>query len=164
MNLELIRFESSHEATLGDLIVGPVKFATLEEPWRPNPFGPGGQAKDATHEASCVPEGSYRLERHNGMHWSNTWALVNPQLGVYHWPTDIPAGQAFGRSAVLIHVGNSTGDIEGCIALGLRHGREVGKPWIYQSAAALEQLRGILGHEEHTLEIRKVEKAQEAAA
>jgi len=158
MNVTLDRLSHQADATLGWLTLGVERIATLEEPWRPEAYQFSGQRVQ-----SCVPEGTYRLVRHDGAHWKDTWALVNPQLRVYHQQADIPPGEV-AHFAVLIHAGNSLADTEACILVGLRHGRELDKPWIYKSQDALARVRSILGNEEHTLEIRRAEAAQEAAA
>ncbi len=63
---------------------------TIELPWRDNRRG-----------ISCIPEGRYRLARHN-------YPKHGDQLGVLHVPH---------REAILIHPGNSAlEDLRGCIA------------------------------------------------
>lgn len=53
---------------------------TMERPWIPMPGARGGLSGK-----SCVPQGDYRLERHNSEAHPNTWALVNPELDVIHY-------------------------------------------------------------------------------
>ncbi len=154
MNLTLIRHAYMAEATLGHLIAGELRVCTLEEYWHPDPDGPGGQKRDGKLVESCVPDGTYQLLPHDGAKFKDVWVLVNPMLGVYRSPENIPPAQNWGRSAVLIHSGNSTSDIEGCCLVGRRLGIEANKPWIYESRDALDALRAILGRESHTLTIR----------
>lgn len=155
MNITLIRHAYLAEATLGTLIAGELRLATLEENWHADPDGPGGQRREGALVEACVPDGTYDLLPHDGTKFKNVWCLVNPTLGVYRSPGDIPAGQKWGRSAVLIHSGNSTADIEGCCLVGRRHGFEANKPWIYESRAALDALRLALGTgQPHSLHIR----------
>jgi hypothetical protein len=155
VNLTLIRHAYMREATLGFLLVGDQRFATLEESWKADPDGPGGQRREGVLVESCVPDGIYSLEPHDGTKFRDVWVMVNPRLGVYRSPAGIPAGQKWGRSAVLIHSGNSTADIEGCCVVGKRHGIEQNKPWVYESRAALDQLRDLLVRGTvHTLTIR----------
>lgn len=153
IDLRLVRYAYLPDATQGSLIVdGAPPLATIEEPWHPNPKGPGGSRLAIERVASCVPDGVYRLIPHRSAKHGDVWALLNPELGVWHQPGDIPAGQPWGRSAVLIHVGNRTSDIEGCIAVGLRP--DLLGPGVLQSRAAVELLRKILGRDEHRLTIR----------
>ncbi len=156
MKLLLVRIGYLKGATLGWLIADSMRFATIEEPWMKNAYGPGG-----VKSRSCAPDGEYKLVPHSGTRFKNVWAFTNPELGVYRWPQDIPAGQQWGRSAMLIHAGNSVNDIEGCIAIGRRHGYEQGIHWVYESRAALEELRRILGNREHTLVIRSTKGTEE---
>lgn len=154
MIIELVRHAYLPQATLGWLKLGALRIATLEEPWYPDLNGPGGQRREGALAESCVPDGTYRLVPHDSEKFPGVYALVAPDLGVYRWPGDIPAGQRWGRSAILIHAGNSTTDIMGCIAVGKRHGYEQGMPWVYESRAALDQLRERLKRDTHVLTIR----------
>ena len=137
--------------TLGrmELVTYPGAFQTLEKPWVPSPDGtPGGLAG-----ASCVPAGIYRLERHDTPHHPRTWALVNPGLGVYHEPGDVPPGQS-GRCAVLIHPGNVQEDSEGCILIGMARGILGSESAIVGSRQAFARLQELLPWDDsHTLSI-----------
>jgi hypothetical protein len=163
VNLTLIRHAYLQDATLGYLYAGPLKLATLEEPWSADPDGPGGQKREPGKRESCVPDGIYTLKPHNTPRFPNVWALVNPILGVYYQPTEIPAGQRWGRSAILIHAGNTTADILGCLLVGMRHGRIEDTPAVLDSRRALDQLRATLGPGTHSLTIRPIAGTQEAA-
>jgi hypothetical protein len=154
MNLLIVRHAYLPDVTLGTLYLGTLKLATLEEPWIQNPLGPGGQRRDGLKKESCVPDGTYRLEPHNTPKHPECWALVNPDLGVWHQSP--PPARPYGRCAILIHSGNTTMDIEGCLLVGLRHGRIEGTPAVLESRAALAQLRSRLGTSVHTLEIRPI--------
>jgi hypothetical protein len=144
------------DATLGWLIAGDLRIATLEEPWIPDPDGPGGQRREGALHESCVPDGTYQLLPFDGTRFKGVHALVNHSLGVYYSEADKPAGQKWGRSAILIHNANSTANILGCIAVGLRHGTEQGVPWVYNSVDAFTRLKALLGREKHELIIRPV--------
>lgn len=152
MEVVIVRHAYLPDVTVGTLYVGSLKLATLEEPWRRNTFGPGGQRRDGINHESCVPDGAYELRPHNTAKHQNVWALHNPDLGVWHGP--VPPGLPYGRSAILIHAGNTTLDIEGCVLVGLRHGRIDGTQAVLHSRAALAQLQARLGTAAHSLSIR----------
>jgi hypothetical protein len=163
MNVELIRFAYLPNATLGWLKAGTLKLATLEEPWRRDPDGPGGQRREGDVIESCVEDGFYNLVPHDSARFPKVYALVGPTHGVYRWPGDIPPGQKYGRSAILIHAGNSTKDIMGCIAVGMEHTTHSGAPFVTNSRAAMDKLRDVLGLESHTLVICPTVGTNEAA-
>lgn len=152
MELQLVRHAYLPTVTLGTLRVDTLILATLEEPWIANPFGPGGQRRDGSKRESCVPDGTYELQPHNTPKHPRVWALYNPQLGVWH--NAVPPGLPYGRSEVLIHTGNTTLDIEGCILVGLRHGRIEGIDAVLESRSALIQLQARLGTGPHSIVIR----------
>lgn len=154
MQLTLVRHAYLPSVTLGKLTCGSLVLATLEEPWIPNPFGPGGQRRDGIHHESCVQDGTYDLQPHNTTKHPNVWALQNTTLGVWH--NAPPPGLPYGRSAILIHSGNTTLDIEGCILVGLRHGRIENTDAVLESRAALAQLQARLGTSAHSLLIRPI--------
>jgi hypothetical protein len=68
------------------------KFHTVELPWKNN-----------ERRKSCIPEGTYKCKPH-----------TSPKFGKTFWIQDVP-----GRSEILIHVGNFTSDLLGCIAPGM---------------------------------------------
>lgn len=150
MNLTLERFKDDGERTLGNLTVGDRTFATVERPWIPNPKGRGGMPRQ-----SCVPIGSYRVIPHHSVNFPNTYALVNHELGVWYQPYEIPAGQKWGRSAILIHVGNRVRNVIGCIAVGMEHGTLGGEPAVLRSGLAMRELDQILARQSHTLTIQE---------
>jgi hypothetical protein len=150
VHLTLKRSTGDSERTTGILQVGPAIFATIERPWIPHPDGPGGLLRK-----SCVPLGTYRVRPHHSVNFPNTYALVNHELGVYYQPGDIPAGQKWGRSAILMHIGNRVEHVVGCIAVGTEHGGLVmGRPTaVLRSTLAMRELDRILNRQSHTLEI-----------
>jgi hypothetical protein len=151
MNITLIRTHSDAERTLGNLYVGDRVFATIERPWIPNPAGPGGMPRQ-----SCVPRGVYNVHPWNSENFPQTYIIENPELGVYRQPADIPRGQTWGRSAILIHVGNFVRNVIGCIAVGMEHGRIDGcpEPAVLRSVMAMRELNQLLNRGDHILEIR----------
>lgn len=166
MNLTLVRHAYLRDCTLGRLYVGDQVFATLEEPWSADPDGPGGQRRQEGLRESCVPDGQYALVPHNGAKWTNVWALVNPALGVFRQPGDIPLNAKYGRAAILLgHPGTTVRDIEGCILSGLTSGKFEGLDAVFETRKALERLRAELGNVlTHLLQIRPIAGTAEIAA
>lgn len=148
MKLKLTRLSGSTERTLGELEVNGIKFATVERPWLPWPDGPGG-----TPRQSCVPPGTYTVRPHHSQNFPNTYAIVNHQLGVYYQPGEIPDGQKWGRSAILLHVANRVRDVIGCIGVGKDHGEIGGEPAVLRSTLAMREFDALLKRQMHTLEI-----------
>lgn len=146
MNLTLRRHAYLSNCTLGTLIAGTTELATIERPWVENPDGAGGKLT-----VSCVPDGEYQLIPHDSARFPNTYALVNHALGVYHQTR--PVGQTWGRTAILIHVGNSVSDVIGCIAVGMRAMCIGGQHSVAESRIAMDKLRAVLGRYSHTLTI-----------
>lgn len=159
MNLTLSRSAYLSTCTLGTLHAGGLALATIERPWIQNPAGPGGMPR-----LSCIPDGEYRVRQHSSERFPNVWALDNPALGVWYQPADMPPGQRWGRSAVLIHAGNRVADVIGCIAIGRKHGTLDGEPAVISSRIALADLRSVLGHGEHRLQISTTSGAHDRAA
>lgn len=106
----LTREPSGETETMGRLIVDSTELHTIEQEWRPT--SPGGEPNN-----SCVPAGRYDLIFHTRPNGDEVLALVNPGLGVYYQAEDRPRG--VGRFLILIHAGNYSHDIIGCIAPGL---------------------------------------------
>lgn len=148
MSMVLARFAQHTSCVLGWLASGDLRLATLERPWLPNPLGPGGQSF-----VSCVPEGSYEVLPHDTPRYPLTYALVNHSLGVYYLPKHVPTGQAWGRTAILIHAGTTVSDVVGCIAVGRAHSAGGGPHSLDETAWALAQLREHLGRNRSTLQI-----------
>jgi hypothetical protein len=147
MNGELRRFAYLPSRTLGYLHFGSLALATIERPWIPDPDGPGGQSRE-----SCIPDGTYTVGPWNSERFPNTFILQNDALGVYRQPNLIPPGQKWGRSAILIHVGNYVTDVIGCVAVGLQHAES--HSMVLESRAAMDRLRAVLGGGSHQLAIR----------
>lgn len=158
MNLELTRFAYLKSCTLGELRCGPLLLATIERPWIANPEGPGGMPR-----VSCVPDGDYFVQPWNSQSFPRTYMLLNNALGVYAQPALIPPGQKWGRSAILIHIGNRVQDVIGCIAVGTHHANDA--LMVIDSRIAMEKLRAALGVDAtHSITIRPAEGMRQAAA
>lgn len=93
MNITLRRISFSKDApTYGVMILQDIPLCvTVERPWLDN-----------QKNASCIPPGVYKCSPHNGAQFKDVWKLEN-----------VP-----GRSAILIHAGNTSSDVQGCIAVG----------------------------------------------
>jgi hypothetical protein len=154
--IDLVRFAYLSTCTLGWLTVANHRFATIERPWIHEPTGPGGRRRE-----SCVPDGEYTVRPHTSSRFVDTYALVNPQLGVWYQPWELPVRQSWGRSAILIHAGNRVADVIGCIAVGLRHTAFSGEHAVLESQNALAQLRAMLGKDKHSIAIRPTRGTEE---
>jgi hypothetical protein len=97
---------------------------TLEEPWRNN-----------ERRVSCVPKGTYECKPHTGLRFQNVWRLHG-----------VP-----NRDAILIHAGNTTDDIEGCILIGMDHGVLRNKRAVLRSGEALKELQRVALNKTFTL-------------
>ena len=123
---------------LGRVRVGPIEFQTLEDV-------PGGEA-----EGEPVPVGTYRLVPHDSAKYGRIWAMVNPELGVYHQPGDIPKGKK-GRFACLwMHSGNDHTHTLGCVLGGMTRGPN---ETVLRSREAIARLKEVLPWVEHSLSI-----------
>lgn len=132
--------------TLGLLFVNDLTLCTIERPWVPTDASKGG-----TKGISCVPKGLYRLVPHDSDAHPETWALVNPDLDVVHYPSDSPNSAA--RSAVLIHSANRYWELRGCIAPGTRSVKDEKGYAVEASRVAMNLIRQRLSWTEHQLEI-----------
>lgn len=105
-------------------------FVTFEETWRHN-----------ERNVSCVPEGTYVVERALTPKHGDTWRLRDVQ----------------GRDNVLIHVINTEADTEGCIGLGVEFGSMQAKddqsgqvewqPAILRSREAIDRFNAMMRDE-----------------
>lgn len=82
------------------LEVGDLSLWLIEREWNGN-----------RRNVSCVPRGEYKLERHNGRKYRDTWALVGLTVG--GGPTPLPGKT---RYACVIHAAQYPSDLEGCLA------------------------------------------------
>jgi hypothetical protein len=106
--LHLVRDRWTHTETEGVLTFGDATFYTIERPWIAT--DPGGKPFE-----SCIPAGRYMLRPHVH-HGDDVVALVNEGHAVYYMNEDRP--NEVGRYKVLLHTGNWSADVVGCIAPG----------------------------------------------
>ena len=128
----LQRLRDDGTCTEGEVGVAGVTLVTLEEPWKDNKTG-----------VSCIPAGTYRCVPHG---WEPNAKTRFKR--VYRLEDTTP------RVAILIHSGNTTDDIEGCILLGMRRGQLNGKSAVLGSVDAVNLLRGNIGCNSFVLEIK----------
>ncbi len=153
MIIRLKRYSYGEFETEGQLIVGNKIFATIEQPWTPNPAGhKGGKPSE-----SCIPDGMYTVAPWKRPNGDEVFMIFNPQLGVYRLPEDHPVGN--GRDLILIHKANWVTDIEGCVAPGMSR-YPMKNPLttrleqaVAGSGNAMNKLRILLGTTQHILSI-----------
>lgn len=98
---------------------------TLENPSRP------GIIDDR------IPAGTYQCVPYSGTKYKNVYLVK-----------DVP-----GRSAILLHWGNTEKDTEGCILLGNRVGELNGQPAVLDSKKCFARFRELIGSEAFVLEV-----------
>jgi hypothetical protein len=104
----------------------PFEFKTLELPW-----------KDNIRRISCIPVGKYRTIKH-----------TSPKFKQSFWLRNVD-----GRSEILIHAGNFTRQILGCILPGDSH-TDIdvdGTPDVTNSRVTIKKLYEILPNEFETI-------------
>jgi|SRR5271154_4615941 len=118
-NYTLAREASSNNGTMGEILNpdGSHLCYTVERPWLNN-----------ASDQSCIPAGTYACVPHNSPDHPGTWELEN-----------VP-----GRSAILIHNGNTEKDSLGCIIVGATQGTLNGFPAVLNSNTTLAMLRQTL--------------------
>ena len=110
--------------TLGLLTVGQKTFCTLEPHWLNN-----------KNSISCIPEGFYNV-------FSKRSSIVErTSKGEFKegWVLDVPE-----RSQILIHIGNTVNDTEGCILIGRDFGYVNGEYGVIDSYTAFTEFMGVL--------------------
>lgn len=118
MKVELTRVCSSDNGTFGVLSINNEPICvTCEDPW-----------KDNSPNISCIPIGNYQCVKFSGTKYKDVWEVTN-----------VP-----GRSAILIHNGNTIKDTQGCILVGLLFTKIKGTPAVGNSLLALDKLRYLL--------------------
>ena len=125
------------------MVVGDLELWTIEKPWVP------GEHKGGKGFESCVPDGHYNLMPYTRQNGDSVLALMNNSLGVHLWKEDGP-----GRYAILIHVGNWSDDVVGCIAPGTGRVIANNRVMVTSSKAALTKFHEFLPvDDQHTLSI-----------
>lgn len=101
LQLKVERFDSSGNSMIGKLYLqGRIVCYTLEPAWRNNARG-----------KSCVPSGTYQAYlRYTSLKSKREWC--------------IELTNAYPREAIQVHIGNNSSDTEGCILVGLDHGKD----------------------------------------
>ena len=117
MKLQLIREAYEDDHTRGTLYVNGTMFRTLEPVWLNN-----------EKNKSCIPEGTYNWELRESPKFKKHILIKNVQ----------------NRNLILIHVGNTTLDTQGCILIGKKTGTIAGKEAVLNSRTALEELLTII--------------------
>lgn len=144
MSLALLMTRDFREGncTLGILTIGTRKLHTIERAWIPNPDG----GKSGKRFESCVSDGTYKLETHRSEKYPLAWALVNPELDVYHYPQDVPpTKQQQARQTILIHPANYWHDLLGCIGPGRSRVKMNGEWMVQSSRDAINILKTMIG-------------------
>lgn len=134
MRLVLDRLYTFGNATIGALTVPGLShpLMTLEDLWRDN-----------LPRVSCIPAGTYSCGPHG---WKGEPVKYKQVWVVKKVP---------GRSAILIHAGNSDADTSGCILVGMRarYGR------LLHSKVAIDLVRQVIGQQEFVLQINDIVKS-----
>lgn len=148
MHLTMIRDLSTPKETLYKLQVGEEIFDAIGQP----------DNHDIPNQ-SCIPLGLYQLVPHDTAAHPDTWALVNPDLGVTHEPGDLVSVgcQYPHRFACLIHSANFANQLQGCFAPGMSR---LQGPWgwmVKDSRLAFGKIQAMLepGTTGHTLDIKE---------
>jgi hypothetical protein len=148
MNLIMIRDTSTPNETLYKLQVGEQVFDAIGQP--DNHDQP---------DHSCIPLGLYQLVPHDTAAHPDTWAMVNPALGVTHEPADpIPDDCTYPhRFACLLHPANFAHQLQGCFAPGMGRSLAGGMWMVTDSRMAFTAIQEMLepGTTGHTLEIKE---------
>jgi hypothetical protein len=115
--LHLKRYTLTYKCTQGVLLWNKYPLCnTLELPWIEN-----------RRYNSCIPEGVYRITKYSGTNFHDSF-----------WLHDVP-----NRHAIMIHVGNTIHDTQGCILPGL----EITPRGVLQSKNAMKVLNDQLPFE-----------------
>ena len=136
------RKPSTETETEGFMYFGRHVLATMEKPWVPHPDG----HKGGKNNESCIPEGLYQIHWHERSSGAVVPALTNQDLGVWYTEHERPAG--IGRYLILIHAGNWSHDVIGCIAPGMSKNAPGDGPMVRHSGDAMKLIKDYLGDDE----------------
>jgi hypothetical protein len=137
----LTRYGSTPLGTFGKLDANGIEFVTVEQPWNHNrPY------------VSCVPLGKYQLlwrpttTSVPAVFENHTWYLYNNDVGFIE-----ETGKT--RFNCCVHIGNVSGDVSGCIGLGIWFGYPYSQWGVIHSRRAMEQLYSAIGPKDTELVI-----------
>jgi len=123
--VEILRFEKTDKYTLGILKIRDEAVCLTMEP----------PDNDNIKNASCIPEGSYLLQRKTSRKFGLTFAV-----------REVP-----GRNNIIFHAGNTPKDTKGCILLGSRFGTLKGQVAILESRVAVQKFMKLLNRVDNTV-------------
>ncbi len=129
IKIELKRVSYRPDCTLGVLINSEDNMPiclTMEDP-----------SRDNETSVSCIPKGAYYCYPYSSDRFQNVYKVK-----------DVP-----GRTAILMHVGNTSEDTSGCILPGMQYGILKSKPAVLNSKGAMSALHQITKHQPFMLEI-----------
>jgi len=138
MRLQLYRFHQDDDGTIGLLLAEGMHVCLVGElPW-----------KDNRPNVSRIPDGTYQVEYLER-------SASGRYRDVYH------VRHVEGRTGILIHTGNYTGDREkglrsdswGCLLPGQRLGKLSGQRCVLASRSALSRLHEVVGRNDFELEV-----------
>jgi len=129
VELKLERKIAANGAVVGVLTGLSVPIYTLEDAWRNN-----------QPNVSCIPPGTYNVKPHG-------WGLNTPFKYKQVWQIHAVRG----RSAILIHAGNTHQDTQGCVLVGMGMQVTQLKSSVSDSRIAIDMLRKEIGERDFTL-------------
>jgi len=135
--LNLHRFKSTEQGTLGILTAEGFSAKTIELPWNDN-----------VDAYSCIPVGEYEI-----------MIRLSPRFGWSYIVKDVPD-----REYILTHWGNVAGDTragfkshsEGCIIIGTYHGKLNGQDAVLASRIKFNRFMTYMSGEDGKLSIKEV--------
>ena len=154
MNLELVRFAYTPTETQGRLYGDGFACYTIERPWVKSET-PGGKPFE-----SCIPDGEYDLVPFLRPSGVRTFAMVNPDLGVFF---EKPDGRP-GRYLCLIHSANFVNQVNGCVAPGAARRMQKGRMMVTSSRLTMSKiLERVSWRSGHSISIRPALGANDGA-